>query len=1396
MILTPGRLLFNKLLPDQIRDDADDRPVDAGRIKEILQRVAEETPDRYRDVSHDILKFGATASNEVSASFSLEDLKPPVDKVKVIAEIRLAEKQINARKDLTPAQKISERVKIYGKYSSEFPESVFNAAYAKGSNLAKMVASGARGSKGQLNSNIGADFLMLDANSNPIPVPILSSYSEGLSPGEFFASAYGTRRGLLSTKLSVAESGYLCLNGGTMVRMADWSIKPIEEVKVGDMVLGSDINGNTFPTLVNNVFKNGAKEVWRYKFRYGKSRTQFEYIEATPDHKVLSKIKGGLKRKSSIFVPTKLPLSRVQGNFRLVPAGQFQDERGRREPLAFVLGYLLGDGGLTGRSVNFSTADPAIVNRISSDLSAFGYRVKKVRKRAADYEYTIQEIAQSHLYRADRERNGKVKSKRTWLIQRLVDLKMWGKYAQEKTVPEEVSAWDQRSVQELIAGLLSSDGGVEKSNNTPVPVVNFGVTSFALTKGVHDLLRFRMGVFPSSIFRTKTAGKGPSKNSLAKNGANFDIFSFSISDKNSIQRLFDTVAMVGEKRLYFQELMLNIHNARRANGDFVYSYIDKEPMGLSETYDIEVDHPDHLFVLANGMVVSNSKQLAAAAHDLVVTSKDCETSRGIPTTPDDKDNIGSVLASPVAGIPAGTVVTGRVLKQIRDSGAKALTVRSPLTCGAHRGVCSRCAGIREKNRFPQIMETIGLAGASSVGEPLSQGTLCLWDKTLVRMADWSVKEIRSINVGEWVLGADKDGNTFPVQVVNVFDRGVQECIETHFKTGIKTSISMVSTSEHKILCKWLKSGCEGEKLNHTLQVLPVGTRCHSFSAILAESFDDNGLINEPWALFVGVVLGDGCCTDSVHGVHLSCADDMQIEALQPYLRIFNLKLSKLKGHDCYWRFSQITEVAAERNDMGQFGGSFRNPAQLAVRRFGIHGKYAHEKEIPDEVYSWSNKSVAELLAGLFVTDGSVYLRRQHGQEWIGFSFTSASEKMCHQVRELLQWRFGIYSTFHTNKPSKKKPRGSFDIKIATNDSARKFYDSIPMIGIKASKMAGWRSLLESNRVLRWKRASRSKVVAAGSLHTMDIEVDHPDHLFVLENGMIVSNSEKHSGGVASSSGKAVSAFKQIDSLVQVPEVFPNAATIAQTDGRVGSIEAAPQGGSYVVIGDKRHYIPRGRDIFVKKGDTIEAGDVLSGGVPNPADIVRHKGIGAGRLYFVNAMRKAMQDNKIDVDRRNLEVLGRSLVDHVKITNPDGYGGFLPDDVVEYGAIEENFHPENVTPLQPAKAVGKYLAKPVMHFTIGTRITPSVSKTLTDAGESSIDTIDDSPGFEPDMQRVADIPGFKPDWQARFAGSNIKKHLARAVQSGDAVSDIHGTSYIPGLAKGTEFGRPPPGTIAY
>ena len=284
-------------------------------------------------------------------------------------------------------------------------------------------------------------------------------------------------------------------------------------------------------------------------------------------------------------------------------------------------------------------------------------------------------------------------------------------------------------------------------------------------------------------------------------------------------------------------------------------------------------------------------------------------------------------------------------------------------------------------------------------------------------------------------------------------------------------------------------------------------------------------------------------------------------------------------------------------------------------------------------------------------------------------------------------------------------------------------------------------------------------------------------------------SSKHSGGVVGA-GPTAAGFDAINQLVQVPKTFREGAAISDIDGRVESIESAPQGGTFVTVAGRRHYIPAGLKPLVAKGDAVEAGDVLSQGLPNPSAIVQHKGIGAGRWHFMKIFRDTLKASKIDVSRRNIELLSRGLVNHAKILDADGMPDVLTDDVVEFNTITRGYTPRAGTrAMAPKRAVGRYLEKPIMQYSIGTKVTPRIAAELKKFGVPSLHVNDEQPNFVPEMVRAMDTLSFSPDWMVRLGGFNLKKGLLESVHR-SRESKEHQESFLPSLARGVEFGKAP------
>jgi DNA-directed RNA polymerase subunit beta' len=286
---------------------------------------------------------------------------------------------------------------------------------------------------------------------------------------------------------------------------------------------------------------------------------------------------------------------------------------------------------------------------------------------------------------------------------------------------------------------------------------------------------------------------------------------------------------------------------------------------------------------------------------------------------------------------------------------------------------------------------------------------------------------------------------------------------------------------------------------------------------------------------------------------------------------------------------------------------------------------------------------------------------------------------------------------------------------------------------------------------------------------------------------------KHGGGLVSGVKKQTKqGLDLITQLVQVPKTFAGAAAISQVEGRVERIEPAPQGGNYIYVGNTQHWAPADENIHVKKGDEVEAGDIMSTGIPNPADIVRHKGIGEGRRYFTDYLHKTLKESGLAAHRRNVELLSRGLINHVQVTDIDGPHDTVPDDVVEYDNLVRDYKPRfGHKTLEPKQARGLYLEQPALHYSIGTKITPSVIKTLDEHKFGTVKAHVDPPSFQPEMQRAMETLSHADDWMVRLGGWQSKKGLLESTHRGRD-SNVHGTSYIPALAQGTEFGKPPDG----
>lgn len=129
------------------------------------------------------------------------------------------------------------------------------------------------------------------------------------------------------------------------------------------------------------------------------------------------------------------------------------------------------------------------------------------------------------------------------------------------------------------------------------------------------------------------------------------------------------------------------------------------------------------------------KMLVNAAHRLVVNKEMPIATRlpvGLPTTVEDRDNVGAVLAQDAGPYKAGTLLTNSILDDLDDKEVTDILVHSPLTDLTEDGGISRyAAGRRGASGLAIIGDNIGTTSAQVIGEKLSQGMLSSKHNTMM-----------------------------------------------------------------------------------------------------------------------------------------------------------------------------------------------------------------------------------------------------------------------------------------------------------------------------------------------------------------------------------------------------------------------------------------------------------------------------------------------------------------------------------------------------------------------------------------------------------------------------------------------------------------------------------------
>ncbi len=217
LVTTPGRILFNQLLPEGI-------PFINGLMKkkgiqnlvyyiysQLGFKPTVETLDKLKEA-------GFEYATRAGFTFSVSDLVVPVEKPDIIKNTEKRLEKIEAdyqEGNMTSGERHNNIIDIWSRATDLIREKMIATLREityRGDSMNPvfvMSDSGARGSIDQLKQLAGMRGLMAKPSGEILETPITANFKEGLSVLQYFISTHGARKGLADTALKTADAGYL-----------------------------------------------------------------------------------------------------------------------------------------------------------------------------------------------------------------------------------------------------------------------------------------------------------------------------------------------------------------------------------------------------------------------------------------------------------------------------------------------------------------------------------------------------------------------------------------------------------------------------------------------------------------------------------------------------------------------------------------------------------------------------------------------------------------------------------------------------------------------------------------------------------------------------------------------------------------------------------------------------------------------------------------------------------------------------------------------------------------------------------------------------------------------------------------------------------------------------------
>lgn len=377
-------------------------------------------------------------------------------------------------------------------------------------------------------------------------------------------------RGVGAHLIRYILSGNQCLPGETLV-MTPRGPRRIDDLQVGDTVY--DENGQE--QKVVRTWQNGEKEVGDLTAR---GRT---LAACTAEHKwwtnLYSHADGELLQTRKVQAAEFSPDDSVARTFVRAPLGDVD------VPDTYALGAFLGDGCSRerGRRFHISSSDCGVPEKVAAILGGTA-----TKQKGGNYTWIV-DASQCTYY----------------------DEWCRGRYAHEKTADLTViSTWNRRSLLNFVAGLLDTDGSVHKAKDH----VTLELTMQA--KPVVDAFEYAvLALWNIQLSRSLD------NRAKYKNGPVHEVYTRNVHEVRRILSELDEYTVKPTRKWQAEYDALG---GRRSRPDAIHLTWGANRRKV-QTYDITVSGKNNVYLLANGLVTSNSGKTALAVREGVWIFDEC-----------------------------------------------------------------------------------------------------------------------------------------------------------------------------------------------------------------------------------------------------------------------------------------------------------------------------------------------------------------------------------------------------------------------------------------------------------------------------------------------------------------------------------------------------------------------------------------------------------------------------------------------------------------------------------------------------------------------------------------------------------------------------------------------------